>query len=71
MFCGSTKISELCIELQNSLMLNPQVGEWARSVVLCASSNSVFMEPKIEEGLKSILTIIFVQVHMQLPYFTM
>ena len=70
MYCGSTKISELCIELQNSLMLNPQVGE-ERSVVLCAYSNSVFMEPKIEECLKSILTIIFVQVHMQLPYFTM
>ena len=52
MYCGSTKISELCIELQNSLMLNPQVGE-ERSVVLCAYSNSVFMEPKIEECLKS------------------
>ena len=27
MFCGSTKISELRLGLQNSLMLNPQVGE--------------------------------------------
>ena len=27
MFCGTTKIYELCLELQNSLMLNQQVGE--------------------------------------------
>ena len=26
-FCGTTKINELCLELQNSLMLNQQVGK--------------------------------------------
>ena len=34
MFCSSTKISELHLELQNSLMLNPQVGEECRLVLI-------------------------------------
>ena len=40
MFCGTTKIKNLCLELQNSLMLNQQVDEEC-SLVL---SNSIFTE---------------------------
>ena len=34
MFCGTTKINELRLELQNSLML---INKWVRSVVLCSA----------------------------------